>query len=66
MESIEPLQKLPARSPVIVYRRNSRTLKRSYTLIQIEGETIVVRTGRGREMLRSPGVRQVVDPKEIV
>lgn len=61
-ESSEELSRLPAGSPVYVYRNTNKKWDGPFPFIQIHGETVVVQMPSGRKVFRSNVVRSSVPP----
>lgn len=55
------LQKLPAGSPVIIYRTRSKTWKGKCPLSNIDNETVCLQLDRRRKIFRSTTVRPQID-----
>lgn len=60
-ERSERLRKLPAGSPVLIYRTKTKSWEGPFKFISIEDETAVVQLNRGRKIFRSTCVRPLVD-----
>ncbi|CDF37987.1 unnamed protein product [Chondrus crispus] len=56
-ENSEELSRLPAGSPVYVYRNTTEKWDGPYPFIHIDGETVVVQLPRGRKIFRSNVVK---------
>lgn len=50
MEYSQSLQSLPTGAPVLFYRTFRKTWEWPFEFIQIEGETVLVQTNRGRKL----------------
>lgn len=60
MEQEENLTKLPAGSPVMVYRNAQKKWEGPFPFVSIDGNTAVIQLPRGRKIFRSTAVKSIL------